>query len=69
MDSGRGGGDVLIAEAVTMSLYERQHFAGRARSRVKRTSTSSGYRRSFSMLGDPSANGALNLPGRGHLNR
>ena len=29
MDSGRGGGDVLIAEAVTMSLYERQPFAGR----------------------------------------
>jgi hypothetical protein len=48
MDSGRGGGDVLIAEAVTMQLYERHTLSGGRSSRVKRTPTRPGYKRSFS---------------------
>jgi hypothetical protein len=48
MDSGRGGGDVLIAEAVTMQLYERHTTSGGRSSRAKRTSTRPGYKPSFS---------------------
>jgi hypothetical protein len=69
MDAGRGYGKCSSSGLRRCGCASAALWSGGPSSRAKRNFNEAWLPRSFSMLGDPSANSAPNRPSRGHLNR